>query len=370
MISLLNLGENDQDLSITFFFDGGRYNLPAHLKVNGSTMLNVSDVIMMQQPDSDRNTIPPDVTHGSAVLSGLLGYPELINVAVSVGIFNVSTATCGTTCPTCFGYTAFQVQGSNSTAPVGGTATFTALALGQDNYWHDVSALPPYPDGTPGTVWTSDNGNVATSQGAGNFNGVSTGTFNAVATTNWMDVNPDCPAGSHQQCPTTPYGPNSAGGTIYQPIPTSLSIVGTDSTTSESGCTTSGGNAGCGVSRTFTYQVNDQNRRPMAVANMPVGDVICNTSTNQLNLQGYNTTCGGTTGSCFGTAGPCGKFTDQNGQFPENLTVCAPACKPSGTCTTAGQTIANQTWTVNGYTLSSDVKGISYQCNKILVNGQ
>src|ERR1700687_4765229 len=38
--------------------------------------------------------------------------------------------------------------------------------------------------------------------------------------------------------------------------------------------------------------------------------------------------------------------------------------------TTAGQTIANQTWTVNGYTLSSDVKGISYQCNKILVNGQ
>jgi hypothetical protein len=107
----------------------------------------------------------------------------------------------------------------------------------------------------------------------------------------------------------------------------------------------------------------------MAVANMPVGDVICNTSTNQLNLQGYNTTCGGTTGSCFGTAGPCGKFTDQNGQFPENLTVCAPACKPSGTCTTAGQTIANQTWTVNGYTLSSDVKSISYQCNKILVNG-
>jgi len=63
---------------------------------------------------------------------------------------------------------------------------------------------------------------------------------------------------------------------------------------------------------------------------MTLGDVICNTSTNQLNLQGYNTTCGGTTGSCSGTAGPCGKFTDANGQFPETLTVCAPACKPAG----------------------------------------
>jgi hypothetical protein len=69
-------------------------------------------------------------------------------------------------------------------------------------------------------------------------------------------------------------------------------------------------------------------------------------------------------------AGPCGQFTDSNGQFTETLTLCAPACKPSGTCTTAGQTIANQTWTVAAHALSSDVKSISYQCNKILVNGK
>ncbi len=154
-------------------------------------------------------------------------------------------------------------------------------------------------------------------------------------------------------------------------IPTSLSIVtGTDSTTTEGSCTTAGGLAGCGVTRTFTYQVNDQNGQPITAANLPVGDVICNTSTNQLNLLGYNTTCGGMTGSCFGTPGPCNKFTDANGQFPEILGFCAPACKSSGTCTTAGQTIANQTWTVAGIQLSSDVKSISYQCNKILVNGK
>lgn len=153
-------------------------------------------------------------------------------------------------------------------------------------------------------------------------------------------------------------------------VPTSLSIVtGTSSTTAEASCKTSGGLTGCGVTRTFTYQVNDQNGDPIAINNMTVGDVICTTSTNQLNLVGYVTTCGGTTGECSGTAGPCGKYTNASGQFPEMLTICAPACYSSGKCSTAGQTIANQTWTVAGHQLNSDVKSISYQCNKILVNG-
>ena len=102
---------------------------------------------------------------------------------------------------------------------------------------------------------------------------------------------------------------------------------------------------------------------------MQFGDVICTGSTNQLLLNGYATTCGGTTGTCSGTAGPCGQYTDGNGQFTETLKVCAPACKPSGTCTTAGQTIANQTWYINGQALSSDIKTLSYQCNQILING-
>lgn len=146
MISLLNLGDSDQDLMVTFHFDGGLYKLPVHLQANGSTMFNVSDIIAMQQPDSDGNKIPPGITHGSAVLSGALGYPEWINVGVSVGVFNVATATCGTTCPTCFGFNAFQVLPYNSNtsfAPVGGTATFQAWAFGQDNLWHDVTTSSP-----------------------------------------------------------------------------------------------------------------------------------------------------------------------------------------------------------------------------------
>lgn len=159
-----------------------------------------------------------------------------------------------------------------------------------------------------------------------------------------------------------------AQGVANPLVPTSLSIVGTDSTTPEAACTTSTNAAGCGVIRTFDYQVNDQHGQPMKVVNMTVTDVICTGSPNQLNLKGYSTSCSGATGAFSGTVGPCEKYTD--GQFPERLSVCAPACKPSGICITPGQTIANQTWYINGVKLGLDVKSISYQCNKILVNGK
>lgn len=240
-----------------------------------------------------------------------------------------------------------------------------ALAEANQNVASASTLTPPHCSGEPisGSIfnltysWTSENTGVATiSNGNGQdvyVNGVGGGETTIEATL------------------TDQYGCQGVSpATVTVQVPTSLSIVaGTSSTTTESPCTTSNGLAGCGVTRTFTYQVNDQNGQPIKIANMPVGDVICNTSTDNLNLQGYTTSCGGTTGSCSGTAGPCGKYTNANGQFPEMLSVCAPACKTSGTCTTAGQTIANQTWTVSGTALNSDVKSISYQCNKILVNG-
>lgn len=171
---------------------------------------------------------------------------------------------------------------------------------------------------------------------------------------------------------TVTYTYNSQQGSATQHItvqkPTLLVIEGPDSTTAEAECTTSGGQSGCGVTRTFTYQVLDQigGGEPINFAGMPFWDVVCNTGTNQLNLQGYITTCGGMTGSCWGT-GPCtGKTTNANGQFGEKLNVCAPACRSGNTCITAGNTIANQTWYVNGFAIT---KTLTYYCNKILVNG-
>jgi hypothetical protein len=257
-----------------------------------------------------------------------------------------------------------NVAPGTCTMVVGGIMQCTATAT-----YHNCNGYPYYYDETNWSTWSTDNASVSTvnSTGLETIQGGGTSTIKARfsdATSYTYRCYHGCTCIDHIN-----YRDGSHGTTGQ--VPTSLSIVsGTDSTTSESSCTTSGGLAGCGVTRTFKYQVNDQNGQPIRMANMAFGDVICITPTNQLNFGSFQTTCGGTTGSCSGTAGPCGQSTDANGQFTERLAVCAPACKPSGTCITAGQTVANQTWTVAGHTLSSDVKSLSYQCNKILVNGQ
>jgi hypothetical protein len=138
MVSILNLDEKDQDFFLNLFFDGGHYKFPLRLKSGGSTMLNVSDITMMG-PDADGNKIPAGTIRGTAILSGGAGYADLINVGVSVGVFNVSTATCGNRCPTCLGATAFRVQADKGTAAVGQTAEFSSWELLQNGAW--VSAL-------------------------------------------------------------------------------------------------------------------------------------------------------------------------------------------------------------------------------------
>lgn len=167
MISLINLEDKDQDYWVTLFFDGGHYKVPVHLKAGGSSMFNVSEVIMMQHADRDGSTIPAGTLRGTAVLSSASVDPQWINAGVSVGIFNVSTATCGQRCPNCSDYSDFEVLPYNSSsyfAAIGGTAAFQSWGFAQDGLWHNVTSL---------SSWTSDNTSVATSQGVGGYNGVS-----------------------------------------------------------------------------------------------------------------------------------------------------------------------------------------------------
>lgn len=147
--------------------------------------------------------------------------------------------------------------------------------------------------------------------------------------------------------------------------PTSLSIVpGTSSTTPEGPCTTSDGLAGCGVTRTFRYQVKDQFNMAIQVGGMPIWDSIFAGTPNSCNLAGFRTTCSPP------NTGPCDQVTFGDGQFNETIDICAPACRStSGTCIVGCQTAASQTWNVNGFSLSTEVKQLSYQCDRILVNG-
>jgi hypothetical protein len=328
---------------------------PLMVPARSAEQVDVGAIVAGAEADAKGDIIPGEITFGGYRVQKV--GPRIDQVLITQSfVFDRNAKSFLTFYNTCCGFLSVSFSPGSLTGVPGGTgqlkiSAFEACSAGQV-------------DVTDSGTFTTQNANVATvGEHDGQVSFVGPGQTDLNSSISFSKkcsfVGPCCQSSAGSNTTTTVQ------------VPTSLSIVsGTDSTTAEANCTTSGGLAGCGVTRTFKYQVNDQNGHPISVANMQVADVICNTSTNQLNLQGYKTTCGGTTGSCSGTVGPCDKFTDGNGQFPETLSVCAPACKPSGVCTTAGQTIADQTWYINGTKLSSDVKSISYQCNKILVNGK
>ncbi len=350
MYSLWNPTNTDQDFVVTLHYgDGsGQYVLPLHLAAQASTTTDIAMLIDMRQPDANGNLIPNYVQEGSAVISNPKGRAQWMTVAVCGAFYNPRKATCAPVCTYCYGYCDFEVEADPFSVAVNGKVQLNAQATYGDGSVDNF---------TSSSSWSSNNTSVATvGASTGLVSGVSPGspTITAVFPSLVEYYGNLCAYGEPIPCPEGSPDPSSSGSVPSQ-VPTSLSIVpGTSLTTSEAACTTSGGLSGCGVTRTFMYQVNDQNGQPIKVANMAVGDVICSTSTNQLNLQGYKTTCGGVTGSCSGTSGPCGAYTNSNGQFSETLAVCAPACTSSGTCCAAGQTIANQTWTVAGTTLNSE----------------
>jgi len=208
MVSLWNSGDKDQDLNVTLYFSGGQYKVPVHLAKNASSMFNVSEIIMMQQPDSDGNTIQASAQSGSAVLSGAKGESEHINVSVSVGTFNVKTATCGTTCPTCLGYTNYYVSPTPNSTNLGSSLSYAATAINQRGGSSDQ---------TFNSSWSSDNSSIGSSQGSGTYSAVGVGSFTATAYIVLMDPNPDCPATGHSPCPTSPWsGPGS--GSVFPTV--------------------------------------------------------------------------------------------------------------------------------------------------------
>jgi hypothetical protein len=160
--------------------------------------------------------------------------------------------------------------------------------------------------------------------------------------------------------PTVVYA-SATANVLY---PASLSIVsGTDSTTREATCPV-GSSTGCGVTRSFTYQVVDQFGHAMTgswIASQQVWDAIVTTSPNGLGLTGYTTTCSPS------NTGPCGFYVNSLGQFPERaLFACSTVCYANNTCVTAGYTNANQTAHIGSYSI---VQHISYYCDHVLVNG-
>ena len=168
------------------------------------------------------------------------------------------------------------------------------------------------------------------------------------------------------------YTLNGQSGTATQSItvqqPAYLSIVtGSSVLNSEASCTTNDGLNGCGTGRFLVYQVLDESGNPMSIQGMQLWDHIVTASTNSCSLSTYNTTC---TAYGLPQGGPCGQITNNYGQFNENLAICSTVCKNGPFCTTGCSTTAQQTWNINGFSLTADINNVTYYCNNITVNGK
>jgi len=226
--------------------------------------------------------------------------------------------------------------------------------------YEDCNAYIYYIDQTVWAIWSSENPNIATVNDYGDVTAVSPGKVFIDATYasyNYQNDN-DCTCQGDLQN----WG---ASANIVVQVPTSLSIVsGTDSTTREATCPV-GSATGCGITKSFNYQVLDQYGNPITGADISAlqfWDSIQTTSPNGLGLSGYTTTCNPP------NTGPCGIYVNSQGQFRENgLGVCSTVCYANGTCVTAGYTNADQTWHIGSYSI---VQHISYYCDHVLVNGK
>ncbi len=223
-----------------------------------------------------------------------------------------------------------------------------------------------YPeDVTDQAGWSSSNTGVATVNSTGLVTAVAGGSASIKATfvgEEWYYYEPQA------RCNFIPIPANtSANSTVLYPA--GLSIVsGSDSTTKEAACqTTANGKpaTGCGVSRSFTYQVLDQNGNPMTgswIASQQFWDAITVTSPNGLGASGFVTTCSPV------NTGPCGFHVSSAGQFAEkSLSTCSTVCYSNNTCVTAGYTNADQTIHIGSYSITQHN---SYYCDHVLVNGK
>ena len=209
------------------------YSVPLHLAPGETRMLDMKDLIDMQQPDSDGNVIPRDVTEGSAQFAAVNAPSPEIQIGVSTGIFNTQTATCGCICLICQTTTDASMNPNPTTTPFSGTQQATYMFTLSDG---SVS------DETSSAHWSSSNTSIATVQTTGAshpglVSGVAIGTATLTAS---ADGPPEGPPDESCQ--------SKCGLSLIQrqapaPVTTTVTIGATAAPTPPAGIARAGGTA-------------------------------------------------------------------------------------------------------------------------------
>jgi hypothetical protein len=146
------------------------------------------DLVMQRQPDAEGNLFQSS-SEGSAVFASAAGETKPISLAVSVGVFNVNTATCNNYCIYCSGWTDFYLLPDSFTLTPGGTVQLTAYGTFMDdrNNTNRTYTLTPL-------LWNSSGSAASVSQ-SGLVTGQNAGTASVTAQENLTPesgVSPDC----------------------------------------------------------------------------------------------------------------------------------------------------------------------------------
>jgi hypothetical protein len=383
-LHLKNFTEAEELAQVDIRFAGGVYSPKMLVLEPHQTMaIDIRKLRDSQTPDEYGHVIPNDVTHGqlwwgSKALTTIIGRNEQVNVSEGIA----SSFSCNIPCCGAVGIQYEITPGSATMDLDASAAPFTTY---EQDYtcknmgctWEGPHCVPNYNYTswyeTSGN-WYSSNTNIATLAGgqgvlSGNpsinttsSGGSSTITSDFCATTGCVVACYGCGCSSvHYYCNYS-YTPVQIQASLQNLVPTSLTIVANDNTTPEATCSITNDGTGCGMKRSFTYQVNDNNGNPLKVGGLQIWDSFGTPSPNGLNLGNFSTTCNG--------PGPCGQVTDGNGRFNElSLNDCASACIANNACTTGGglSTSVVQTWHV-GPTATIN-QNIVFYCNRVTVNG-
>ena len=193
MISLWNYTDHEENLVLSFFYEGGVYRLPVQLAAGADLELDVATLIKSRKPDDAGTVIPGNITQGSAMLSGTESESQRIDVASSSATFNVRNGTCAPQCGVCNGVASVSMVPTQVGVNVGASAQATGKWTWNTGYSYQK---------TTGATWSSNSPTIATVNSSGSVTGMDDGDTSIYFGFNDIYYQPNyCSMGSNYNCP-------------------------------------------------------------------------------------------------------------------------------------------------------------------------